>query len=817
MKADRRMLGGFTVILSVALLLAGLVLIETSRRLDIARVTFVENSDEETQTRLKQIEQLFEHVYEDLRTLASLPSVRTIDRHGVSLVGDSRETFQQIYNNLANAVAISEVYVIPGDFDPERIDPVTGKPEEPIVMFDELIVDAAERVEERLRDKLVADAHEEIEIHEYREFAKQVKYLRERYPRRESISGMNVPMIGSKSLITCDNTFYIHSGKDADRMGILLSVPFFGPDGAFRGVVAAIVLDRALAAALPKTNAVLHHSAHAYSLETDMTETEASRPHFAAGLPDPSLFYSANYEVGSKDPRGPWKVWVARPNADFSESAEAKAARSFKSTGLTVIAALALAAGAFWGRFRGEKIAAQRQARELEEKVASRTKEIAQLALTDTLTGLPNRAMMTAHLDQLEKRLPELSSYAVICVDLDGFKAINDTFGHQAGDTYLATLAARMREVVNERGTAARWGGDEFIITLEGSEATIRAEEIAREVLDAMAAPLMIGGQTFMPSASSGIAQAPRDGTAPDEVLSRADLALYAAKVEKRGGALRFEPSMEEKAGERRLLEIDLRQAIDKRQFVVNFQPIVGVRSGGLAGFEALLRWQHPTRGLVPPDEFIPIAEDTGLIIEIGHFVLEEACRAATRWPDRLKIAVNLSPVQVRQESLPLQVASILSATGLRPDRLELELTENVLLDASPEILACITTMHRLGVRFALDDFGTGYCSLAYLQTFSFDRIKIDRSFIANLSSRPACLAIIRAVTQLAADLGIQTTAEGVETQEQATILVRHGVTDMQGYLFGRAESETAANARVAALEDESAALDALGLQPAPG
>jgi EAL domain-containing protein (putative c-di-GMP-specific phosphodiesterase class I) len=230
-----------------------------------------------------------------------------------------------------------------------------------------------------------------------------------------------------------------------------------------------------------------------------------------------------------------------------------------------------------------------------------------------------------------------------------------------------------------------------------------------------------------------------------------------------------------------------------------------------------LLRWQHPTRGLVLPDEFIPIAEDTGLIIEIGHFVLEEACRAATRWPDRLKIAVNLSPVQVRQESLPLQVASILGATGLRPDRLELELTENVLLDASPEILARITSMHGLGVRFALDDFGTGYCSLAYLQTFSFDRIKIDRSFIANLSTRPACLAIIRAVTQLAADLGIQTTAEGVETQEQATILVRHGVTDMQGYLFGRAESETAASARVAAFEAESAARHALELQLAPG
>jgi EAL domain-containing protein (putative c-di-GMP-specific phosphodiesterase class I) len=248
------------------------------------------------------------------------------------------------------------------------------------------------------------------------------------------------------------------------------------------------------------------------------------------------------------------------------------------------------------------------------------------------------------------------------------------------------------------------------------------------------------------------------------------------------------------------LLEIDLREGIDKRQFVVNFQPIVDAPSGGLAGFEALLRWQHPTRGLVLPDAFIPIAEDTGLIVEIGRFVLEEACRAATRWPDRLKIAVNLSPVQVRELTLPLHVASILSVTGLPPDRLELELTENVLLDASPETLARITTMRTLGVRFALDDFGTGYCSLSYLQTLSFDRIKIDRSFIANLSSRPACLAIIRDVTQLAAELGMQTTAEGVETQEQAIILVQHGVTNLQGYLFGRAESKAAADARAAAI-----------------
>lgn len=803
---DRQLFGGFALIVSVALLLAGNVLSETSRRLEIALGTFVQSADEEAQTKLKRIEQLFEHVYEDLRTLASLPSVRAIDRHGVALVGDSRETFQQIYNNLANAVAISEVYLIPADFDPERIDPATGKPEEPIVMFDQLIVDAAERVEVGLRDTLVDDAHEEIEIHEYREFAQQAKWMRENYPRRDAIVGMNVPMIGSKSLITCDNTYYVHSGKDADRMGILLSVPFYGPDGTFKGLVAAIILDRALAAALPKTNATLYNLAYQYSLETDMTSVEASRPHFTAGRPDPDLYFSTNYNIDVKDPKGAWSVWIGRPNADFNTSAEAMAARSFKSTSLTVVAALTLAVGAFWGHFRGERIAAERQARELEEKVASRTKEIAQLALTDPLTGLPNRAMMSAHLDGLESRLSDISTYAVICIDLDRFKYINDTFGHQAGDYYLIALAERMRKTVNLRGTVARWGGDEFIISLEGFQATLQAESIAREVLDALAVPLMIGGQNFIPSASIGIAEAPRDGTVPDELLSRADLALYAAKIGKRGCALRFEPAMEKMAGERRLLEVDLRNAVERRQFVLHYQPIIESRSSKLSGFEALLRWNHPTRGLLGPDAFIPIAEDTGLIIEIGRFVLEEACRAATHWPDQLRVAVNLSPVQVREGTLPLHVASILGTSGLRPDRLELELTENILLDAIPEVLAHIEAIRGYGVRFALDDFGKGYCSLAYLQTFSFDRIKIDRSFIANLSSRPACLAIIRAVTQLAMSLGMQTTAEGVETEGQAAILAATGVTDMQGYLFGRPEPEAAAIARVSAVAAASVA-----------
>ena len=804
-RLDRQAAGGFAVILVIVAALVALVLVESRRRMDLAAATFVRNSADAARTSLRPIEQLFEHVYEDLRTLAALPSVRAVDRHGESLMGDSRETFQQIYNNLANAVAVSEVYVIPGDFDPDRIDPATGKPEEPIVMFDELIVDAAAKVDAKLRGTLVADAHEEIEIHEYREFARQARWMREHYPRRESIQGMNVPFVGSRSLITCDNTWFMHSGRDADRMGILLSVPFYGPDGAFKGLVAAIVLDRALAAALPARNAVLRHAAYGYLLPTDVDAVEASRPHFEAGRPDPGLLFSASYEIGVPDAQGGWAVWVGRPDSDFHESIEAQAAAAFRLTGLAVVAVLALVAGAIWVQFLREKGAARRRARELEAKVAARTDEIARLALTDPLTGLPNRAMMQSVLEQLEERLPTLGACAVLCVDLDRLKLINDTLGHRAGDAYLVAAAGRMRAAVGAWGTVARWGGDEFVITLEGREAAVRAGSIARDILHALAEPVRVDGHTLVPGGSIGIAEAPRDGTAGVELLTRADRALYRVKANGRGHAMHFDVSLDQKYSERCQLELDLRVAIDERQFVLHYQPVVDALSGRLAGFEALVRWEHPQRGVVPPAEFIPIAEETGLIVEIGEQVLAQSCRAAAGWPHGLRVAVNLSPVQVRQEGLPRRIEAILDACGLSADRLELEVTESVFLAADAATLERIGRIRASGVRFALDDFGTGYCSLGYLHAVAFDRIKIDRSFVAELGRRPTCLPIIRAVTQLASSLGMQTTAEGVETRAQAELLVAHGVTDLQGFLVGRPLPEEEAQALAAALPGLSA------------
>lgn len=783
----------------VTALLATVVHFETERRRAVAESNFVRSAEEEARAQLRPIEQLFEHVYEDLRTLAALPSVRSVDRYGASLVGDSRETFQQIYNNLADAVAVSEVYVIPGDFDPERIDPVTGEPEEPIIMFDELIVDAASRVAEDERASLVEGAEEEIEIYEYREFATQTRWMRANYPRRDSIEGLDVPMIGSPSLITCDNTYFIHTGDDADRMGILLSVPFYAPDGSFKGLVSAIVLDRALAAALPESNAVLYNAAYGYALETDMTELESSRASFAAGQVDPELLFSATYELGVPDPKGGWSVWTGRPNSAFDDSPEAQAARTFEITGMSILAVLTVLAGAIWGQFRRQRRAAERHAHELEVKVAARTDEIARLALTDPLTDLPNRAMMRMHLAQLAENAGADDAYAVMCIDLDRLKLINDTLGHHAGDVYLVTAAARMRAAVGDRGLVARWGGDEFVIAVSGHDLSSGAEVIAGEVLDALTVEMVVEGHVWIPGGSIGIAVAPHDGTDSDILLNRADRALYRAKADGRGRVLRYDQTLDELDSQRRQLERELREGIDRRQFVVHYQPMVDARSGVLVGFEALVRWLHPARGLTLPADFIPLAEETGMIVELGDFVLDEACRAAASWPEPVRVSVNLSAVQVAQSNLPARVAALLASSGLRADRLELELTESVLLEASQETLERIGRIRRLGVRVALDDFGTGYCSLGYLQVFSFDRIKIDRSFVADVATRPTCSAIIRAVTQLASTLGMQTTAEGVETPQQVELLAHTGVTDLQGHLLGRPESLFAATERARA------------------
>jgi diguanylate cyclase (GGDEF)-like protein/PAS domain S-box-containing protein len=412
-------------------------------------------------------------------------------------------------------------------------------------------------------------------------------------------------------------------------------------------------------------------------------------------------------------------------------------------------------------------------------------RRIAHMAHHDTLTDLPNRSFFRERLTSfLERRPPEPG--ALLCIDLDGFKGVNDTLGHAAGDALLRAVADRLRACLREEDTVARLGGDEFVVLQASVPSPEAAGRLATRLIEQLAQPFLIQGQTLTIGASLGIARLPDDGTTPDLLLHNADLALYQAKAGKRGTFRFFEPEMNDRAQARREIEQDLRQAFTAGNLELFYQPLLNLQENRVSACEALLRWRHPERGFVSPGEFIPIAEETGLIIPIGEWVLRRACLDAASWPDGIKVAVNLSPVQFRQRELVTVVVSALAVSGLRPDRLELEITESVLLADSLANLAILHQLRGLGVRIAMDDFGTGYSSLSYLRTFPFDKIKVDQSFVRELETSRHCAAIVRAVIRLGIDLGITTVAEGVETAEQRDHLHREGCDEMQGYLFSR-------------------------------
>ena len=412
---------------------------------------------------------------------------------------------------------------------------------------------------------------------------------------------------------------------------------------------------------------------------------------------------------------------------------------------------------------------------------------IAHMAHHDPLTDLPNRAYFRERLCAVlerQQRRPDQS--AVLCLDLNGFKGINDTLGHAAGDAVLRVVAERLRACVRAEDMVARLGGDEFAILQESASSPEAAGHLAARLVEHLARPFTVLGQEVVIGASLGIAVLPGDGTTPDLLLNNADLALYQAKAERRGTFRFFEAGMNARVQARRALERALREALNTGALELYYQPLMNLRENRIIACEALLRWRHPERGFISPAEFIPIAEETGLIAPIGEWVLREACREASTWPGEIKVAVNLSPLQFRQPGLVPAVVSALANAGLDPKRLELEITESVLLVDSDANLAVLHRLRDLGVRIAMDDFGTGYSSLSYLRAFPFDKIKIDQSFVHELGANRHCAAIVRAVAGLGAALGITTVAEGVETAEQRDHLQQEGCDEMQGYLFSR-------------------------------
>jgi diguanylate cyclase (GGDEF)-like protein len=408
---------------------------------------------------------------------------------------------------------------------------------------------------------------------------------------------------------------------------------------------------------------------------------------------------------------------------------------------------------------------------------------IRHMARHDALTQLPNRVQFLDEMASAEAAIDRGDKVAVLCIDLDHFKGVNDTLGHALGDKVLQQASARLWGATRENDVLARLGGDEYALLLRDIDKPADAAGIAERIVKVMSQPFAIEGHQVVIGASVGIAMAPQDGQTSDELMKNADLALYKAKNEGRSTFHFFEAGMDAAIQKRRTIEAGLRLALARNELRLVYQPLVGLKENRITCLEALLRWDSE-RGTISPGEFIPVAEETGLIVPIGEWVLREACRQAAVWPDHVRVAVNLSPVQFKNKRLYEMVEAALRESGLKPTRLELEITESLLLADNEPTLKTLHRLRALGVRISMDDFGTGYSSLSYLRSFPFDKIKIDRSFMRDLKSKGDSIAIIKAVIGLGHSLGMSTTAEGIETEEQLAAVREQGCNEVQGFLF---------------------------------
>ncbi len=427
--------------------------------------------------------------------------------------------------------------------------------------------------------------------------------------------------------------------------------------------------------------------------------------------------------------------------------------------------------------------------------------QIVFMARHDSVTGLPNRVLFKDRLEMaLQRRQDEGAKFAVHFIDLDNFKSVNDTLGHPIGDKLLQEVAERLQSLTRVGDTIARFGGDEFALIQSHAADQDAASALAQRIVDMVAPAFEIDGRKIIIGASVGVALAPDDGKDSEELLKNADLALYSAKEGGRNGFRFFEKKMDEQAKARRKWELDLRLAIEREEFELYFQPFVSVASRQVTGFEALMRWRHPERGLVMPRDFIPIAEETGLIVQLGDWAIRKACQYAVNWPEPIRIAVNVSPLQFKSDDLCRSVFSALAASRLRPGRLELEITETLFLEKTDIVLSRLKELRQMGVRIALDDFGVGYSSLSHLRNFPVDKVKVDKSFVDELTTSPDAAAMVQAIADLSSALGMSTTAEGVEHFDQVEALTHQGFTEMQGYYFSTPQPICAVDALIASI-----------------
>ncbi len=412
--------------------------------------------------------------------------------------------------------------------------------------------------------------------------------------------------------------------------------------------------------------------------------------------------------------------------------------------------------------------------------------QLAYLAHHDALTGLPNRTYFHERLRQATVQAKRGTAFVLMSLDMNGFKGVNDTLGHAAGDELLRVVAQRLRACVRESDTVARLGGDEFAVIQTGPKEDGDAVVLAKRLIHALGQPYLLHGHQVLSGCSVGMAMAPKDGTEIDDLMKKADMALYRAKKDDALSYSFFEPELDIRMETRRTLERDLRQALLRDELRLHYQPLVDAQTGEVTSYEALVRWLHPTRGMVSPADFIPMAEESGLIVAIGEWVVRTACEEAATWAENVKVAVNLSPAQFKGGRLPEMIGEALSFSELSADRLELEITETVLLQNSETTLKALHRLRDMGVRIALDDFGTGYSSLSYLRSFPFDKLKIDRSFVQDLPQSHSARAIVQAIAALGASFNMAITAEGVEKADQMEYLRGEGCNEFQGFYLSK-------------------------------
>jgi diguanylate cyclase (GGDEF)-like protein len=413
--------------------------------------------------------------------------------------------------------------------------------------------------------------------------------------------------------------------------------------------------------------------------------------------------------------------------------------------------------------------------------------KINHLARYDALTGLPNRTFFRDHMERAVAQTRRGGACAVLFVDLDQFKQVNDTLGHPCGDELLCAVADRLRAIVRESDVVARFGGDEFVILQSPVARPEEVEALARRIVEVLGGTYDIDSHQIVIGASIGIAMSPNDGVDADLLLKNADMALYRAKSDGRAAWRFFEPEMDINAQARRSLELDLRTALAEDTFEVYYQPLYNLRTHRISTCEALLRWPHPTRGMISPAEFIPVAEEMGLIVELGMRVLRKACIECMKWPSDVRVAVNLSPIQFKRGNVMVAVREALAVSKLPPHRLEVEITESVLLQDTEATRVCLNQLRDLGVRISLDDFGTGYSSLSYLHSFPLQKVKIDRMFLKGIAASDRSLTLLRGVARLSAELGMSVVVEGIETEAQLALITREqSVDEAQGFLFSR-------------------------------